>query len=252
MNGVGRLLILIMLLTSTSTMAEVLRLAGNVWPPYTDHQLPEDGLSADIIRTALGRAGYRVEYVQVPWERALLGLRNGTYDMLNGWPTMKRADYVRSSRPFLVNRMRWVQRRDSDIHYRDAESLIGYSIALSRGYAYAEELSNDARLVTEYAVNFIQAARMVLARRVDLTLEDERTASFHFERELKDVSAGLRFVPGDFTLLNLSLVVRNSHPQQAEIIAAFDREIDAMVEDGSYAAIFARRGLPAPVSLPQP
>jgi len=74
-----------LLLASASLPAEVLRLAGNVWPPYTDRSLPGEGLSVELIRTALGRGGYQVEYIEVPWERALLGLRNGSYDMINGW-----------------------------------------------------------------------------------------------------------------------------------------------------------------------
>lgn len=253
LNGLRVLLVASLLVSSTSTVAEnVLRLVGNVWPPYTDRHLPEGGLSTDLIGTALGRAGYQVDYVEVPWERALQGLRSGTYDMTNGWPAAKRVSYVRSSRPFLTNRMRWIQRSDGDFHFDGLDSLVGYAIALSRGYSYDDKLEDDARLDKGYVADFIQAARMVLAGRVDLTLEDERTALFHFDRELKDVSASLDFVPGEFAVLNLSLVVRNSHPQQEEIIAAFDREIALMVDDGTYADIFARHGLPVPESLAQP
>lgn len=246
----GLFLWLVLLLASTSISAEVLRLAGNVWPPYTDRRLLNDGLSVDLIRAALGRAGYQVVYIEVPWERALLGLRNGSYDMINGWPTVKRAGYTRSSRPYLTNRMRWVQRRDSDFHYDELDDLVGYAIALSRGYVYGKELEDNPRLQRDYATSFVQAAKMVIAGRVDLTLEDERTAQFHLDRELEEHSDALSFVPGEFSLLDLSLVVRNDHPQQALIIEAFNREIVAMEKDGSYAAIFLRHGMPAPSALP--
>lgn len=250
MTEFRRYLWLVLLLTSTSLSAETLRLAGSVWPPYTDRALPEQGLSVDLIRTALGRAGYRVEYREVPWERALLGLKNGRYDMINDWPAADRVSYSRSSRPFLTNRVRWVQRRDSHIRYDGIDSLIGLRIVLSRGYFYGSGLQTDARLIRGYAADFVQAARMLLAGRADLTLEDERTASFHFNRELAGARDELSFLPGEFNLLELSLVVRNDHPQQAAILAAFNREIAAMVEDGSYAAIFHRHGLPAPLALP--
>nr|WP_272887253.1 transporter substrate-binding domain-containing protein [Stutzerimonas stutzeri] len=240
------------LLISIPSGAQVLRLAGNAWPPYTDQRLPAGGLSVELISTALGRAGYQVSYVEVPWARAVLGLKLGHYDMINGWPNAHHAAYARYTRPFLSNRMRWVQRRDSGIVYRGLESLAPYRIALIRGYAYSEALQNDARLNKGYASNFVQAARMLVAGRIDLTREDERTAQFHFARELKDRHDAYRFVPGEFSLSNLSLVVRNDHPQQAAIIAAFDREIAAMFKDGTYAEIFRRHGLPAPESLPQP
>jgi len=249
-TGKRRFLGLILLLASASLPAEVLRMAGNIWPPYTDSSLPNDGLSVDLIRTALGRGGYRVEYTEVPWERALLGLNSGAFDMINGWDTEKRVDYTRSSRPFLINRMRWVQRRGTDFRYDGLDSLLGYPIALSRGYMYSDELDNDSRLKKGYASNFVQAAKMLIVGRVDLTLEDERTARFHLERELGHERDALSFVPGEFRRVGLSLVVRNDHPRVADIIATFNTEIAAMLEDGSYAAIFLRHGMPAPESLP--
>jgi|TARA_Y100001951_G_scaffold56829_1_gene45072 polar amino acid transport system substrate-binding protein len=50
--------------------------------------------------------------------------------------------------------------------------------------------------------------------------------------------------------VELSLVVRSDHPRLSDIIATFNREIAAMVEDGSYAVIFARHGMPVPTALP--
>lgn len=252
MTRIRSVVVGLLLSVEASVSADVLTLAGDAWPPYTDRTLPADGLSAELIRTALGRAGYDVTFIEVPWERVVLGLQQGKYDIINDWYTARHAGYAKYSRPFLSNRVRWVQRRGDDIRYENRESLLPYGIVLTNGYAYSDELASDSQLNKGYANNFVQAARMLLADRADLALEDERTVLFHFNGKLKNVSDGLSFVPGEFKVRNLSLVVRNSHPQQAEIIAAFDREIDAMVEDGSYAAIFARHGLPAPVSLPQP
>lgn len=250
MNGIRLFLLLAVLACGTATSGEVLRLAANAWPPYTDQRLPGGGLSVQLIRTALGRAGYQVNYIEVPWERALLGLRHGRYDMVSGWPAPSRMKYASYSVPFLSNRVRWVQRRDNNIIYRDLDSLMPYRIGLVRGYAYSDALNNDSRLNKGYAANFVQAARMLSAGRIDLTLEDERTVLFHFARELEDVHDAYRFAPGEFNLLDLVLMVRNDHPRQKAIIDAFNREIAAMVKDGSYADVFHRYGLPAPGALP--
>ena len=227
-------------------------MAGDLWPPYTGQDLPENGLSVDIIRTALGRAGYKVTFVEVPWERTVRGLEQGRYDLINDWYTARHVDYASYGHPFARNRVRWVMRHDDDIRYDGRDSLLPYRIALTRGYAYSDELAADEGLNKGYAVNFVQAARMLMANRVDLALEDERTARFHFDRALSDVRDAFSFVPGEFSLRNLSLVVRKSHPDHDAILAAFEREIVAMFEDGSYAAIFRRHGLPVPAALPQP
>lgn len=252
MTATGRLLGLILWLASAAASAEVLRLAADTWPPYTDQRLPAQGLSVDLIRTALGRAGYKVKYIEVPWERVVLGLQQGRYDLINDWYTVRHAPYARYSRPFLTNRVRWVKRRGAAIEYDGPASLRRYRIALIRGYAYSDALVEDKQLHKGYATTFVQAARMLLADRVDLALEEERTVLFHFRHSLRDVRDKLDFVPGEFSLRNLSLVVRNDHPQQAAIIAAFEREMSAMVADGTYASIFRRHGLRAPAALPQP
>jgi polar amino acid transport system substrate-binding protein len=249
---VKRILLLLAALTVGTGHGEALRLAGNTWPPYTDQRLPGGGLSVELIRTALGRAGYQVHYIEVPWERALLGLQHGSYDMVNAWSAPNRMRYAIYSRPFLTNRVRWLQRHDSNVAYSDLESLVPYRLGLIRGYAYSDALKDDARLTKGYAANFVQAAKMLSAGRIDLTLEDERTVLFHLSSELKHLQDAYRFVPGEFKLLDLSLIVRTDHPQQAGIIAGFNREIEAMLADGSYAEIFHRHGLPAPGSLPQP
>ena len=60
--------------------AEPLRLVGDLWPPFTDGTLVNGGLATDLVSTALARAGYSSGFEQVPWARAMMGLRNGRYD----------------------------------------------------------------------------------------------------------------------------------------------------------------------------
>ncbi|MDZ4333894.1 MAG: amino acid ABC transporter substrate-binding protein, partial [Pseudomonas sp.] len=51
--------------------AETLRLVADPWPPFNDQTLLNNGVSSDLVTTALTRAGYTTSYVQVPWERAV-------------------------------------------------------------------------------------------------------------------------------------------------------------------------------------
>lgn len=228
---------------------KTLTLVGDAWPPYTDASLPEGGLSVELIRTALGRAGYRVEYVEQPWERALRGFRRGQFDLINDWFTASHAGYARYGAPFLINRVRWVQQRDGGIVYRGLESLAPYRVALGRGYVYSDALMAALGDDAVYVADFVQAAYMLAAGRIDLTLEDELTARHHFENELALIHEGFDLLPGEFDLLPLHLVVSNQHPEQREIIAGFARELAAMRDDGTYEAILQRHGLSGSLGL---
>lgn len=223
--------------------AEPLRLVADTWPPFTDARLPNNGLASDLVNTALQRAGYTSEYNEVPWARALRGLQAGDYDvLLSAWYDAQRTQYGLYSEAYLVNRIRFLQRKGADIHFERLEDLRPYSIATVRGYAYQTEFDQDARLHKIPVMGFAMGARMLAAGRVQLTLEDELVARHYLKRELHELQGQLEFLPKPLSENGLHIVVRRSHPQYRQIVAAFNRAMREMRGDGSYAQIFQRHG----------
>ena len=70
-------LLLSALVYSATAQADLLRVTGSLWPPYVDGELENGGLAADLVRTALERAGYEVEGSVEPWGRAYEGAAIG-------------------------------------------------------------------------------------------------------------------------------------------------------------------------------
>jgi polar amino acid transport system substrate-binding protein len=243
MNGL-RALCLSLLLLPLGVAAQTLRLVADPWPPFNDQTLLNNGVASDLVSTALGRAGYATHYREVPWERAVRGLRRADYDVLiNAWYTDERASFGYFSEPFLVNRIRFLRRKDSTIQFVRLSDLYPYRIAVMRGYAYSDEFDDDPLLRKIGVGSFQSGARMLHAKRVELTLEDEVVARYHFGRELSGIRDGLEFLTQPLSENGLRILVRRSHPEHRRIAEAFDRAIAAMRADGSYAAILARHGL---------
>lgn len=95
-----RVWLLLLLLSPALASAELLRLVANPWPPFNDQGLPGKGLASDLVEQALKRVGYSTSYVEVPWERAVLGLKRGDYDVLiNAWYSAERTEYGYFSSP---------------------------------------------------------------------------------------------------------------------------------------------------------
>ncbi len=164
-----RFLLLWVLLQPLSGFAEQsLRLVADPWPPFNDKSLLNNGVASDLVVNALARAGYTTVYAQVPWEeRAVRGLQQGTYDVLiNAWYKEGRKEFGYYSQPYLINRVRFLQRKGSGIVFRQLPDLYPYSIAVVRGYAYADAFDQDARLSKVGVVGFEGAARMLAAQRV--------------------------------------------------------------------------------------
>lgn len=244
MPAVRTWLLPLLLLPPLLALAEPLRLVADPWPPFTDRRLPANGLASDLVVQALKRAGYDSHYAEVPWERAVWGLQRGDYDVLiNAWYSADREAFGHYSQPYLVNRVRFLQRMGSGIRFASLSDLYPHRIAVVRGYAYAKAFDSDEQLRKVGAVSFESAARMLHAGRVQLALEDELVARYHLGRELRAIRGELEFLPLPLSENGLHILVRLSHPEHREIATRFDRAIQTMHEDGSYAATFRRHGL---------
>lgn len=224
--------------------AQVLRMAGDAWAPYADVSLVNDGLSTDLVRTALTRAGYTTEYEQVPWARAIHGVSEGRYDILiNAWYSEDRTHIGQFSAEFLINRVRFLKRKTSDIRYQSLVQLHPYSIAVVRSYAYWPAFDNDAELKKIPVASFSTAVRMLAAGRVDLTLEDEYAARFALSRESAQVRDSVEFLPQSLSENGLHILVSLKNPNHQKIVEDFDQAIAAMKADGSYDTLFKLHGL---------
>ncbi|AVJ24978.1 MULTISPECIES: ABC transporter substrate-binding protein [Pseudomonas] len=232
------------LLLAQPVLAQRLRLVADGWPPFTDATLINGGLATDIVSTALARAGYASDFEQVPWARALKGVGDGRYDVLiNAWYDESRTQFGQFSAEYLLNRVRFLKRSDDDIVYHSLARLRDETIAVVRGYAYSAAFDQDTQLQKVPVHNFAMAVRMLAARRVRLTLEDEYVARYYLARESPRVRNAVAFVDKPLSENSLHILVSLKNPEHAQIVASFDREIARMKADGSYARLMKTHGM---------
>jgi polar amino acid transport system substrate-binding protein len=180
----------------------------------------------------------------VPWARALLGVGEGRYDVLvNAWYTDDRTKLGQFSGEYLLNRVRFLKRKDTPIEYNNLQQLHTYPIAVVRGYAYSPEFDDDVSLQKVPVHSFSMAVRMVAANRVKLTLEDEYVARYYLARESTKVRNAVEFLPKPLSENSLHILVSLKNPRHEQIVAGFDREIAAMKVDGSYQRLMEQHGM---------
>ena len=236
--------LIVLLLLGPTVAAERLRLVADAWPPFTDATLVNGGLATDIVSTALARAGYASDFEQVPWARALMGVGDGRYDVLiNAWYDEARTQLGQFSAEYLLNRVRFIKRRDDPIEFQNLQQLHDYPVAVVRGYAYSADFDADPQLQKVPVHNFAMAVRMLAARRVRLTVEDEYVARFYLARESPRVRSAVEFLPKPLSENSLHILVSLKNPRHEQIVAGFDREISKMKADGSYARLLKQHGM---------
>ncbi|MET1079963.1 MAG: transporter substrate-binding domain-containing protein [Pseudomonas sp.] len=244
MGCVARVWLLgLLLFLANGAWAERLRLVADLWPPFSDQALLNGGLATDLVRTALARAGYTTEYAQVPWARALHGVEIGSYDVLiNAWFSEERTRIGQFSSPYLTNRIRLLKRKNTLIDFNSLADLRPFEIAVVRNYAYDPGFDNDTQLRKVPVASFGSAARMLHAGRVSLTLEDEYVARYYLSRETPQVREDLEFLPKALSENGLHILVSHVHPGHRKIVEGFNRALQEMKADGSYAAMLKTHG----------
>ncbi|MGN8278524.1 substrate-binding periplasmic protein [Pseudomonas sp. SMN5] len=245
MPRLHRALVLVgLLLLSHQTCAQKLRLVADGWPPFTDATLVNGGLATDIVSTALARAGYATEFEQVPWARAMLGISEGRYDVLvNAWYAQDRTQIGQFSAEYLLNRVRFIKRKEDLIEFDNLQQLHVYPIAVVRGYAYSRDFDEDQQMHKVPVHSFAMAVRMLAAERVKLTLEDEYVARYYLARESPKVRNAVEFLPKPLSENSLHILVSLKNPEHEQIVAGFDKAIAAMKADGSYARLLEQHGM---------
>jgi polar amino acid transport system substrate-binding protein len=232
------------LLWAHTAAADNLRMAGDAWAPYADVSLRNGGLATDLISTALARAGYTSEYEQVPWARALHGLAEGRYDIvINAWYSDDRTLIGQFSKAYLVNRLRFLKRKGTDVDFVDLMQLHPHTIAVVRSYAYSPGFDDDTELKKIPVASFSTAVRMLAAGRVELTVEDEYAARFALSHESQEVRDNVEFLPKSLSENSLHILVSLKNPDHENIVAGFDQAIAAMKADGSYEKLLKLHGL---------
>lgn len=244
MKRMWRITLLVIGLIVLPVTAQPLRLVANAWPPFTGKELLENGLAVDLVSTALQRAGYPSEYIEVPWARVLRGLEQGDYDVIiSAWYSEDRERYGLFSAPYLVNRIRLLRHNRTPVDFNELADLRPFSIAVVRGYSYGAAFDQDQTLTKVPVLDFGQGARMLAAGRVQLALEDELVAQYYLRRDLGKAGSALVFVPKPLQENGLHILVRRTHPQYREIVSGFNRAIIEMRADGTYQRIYERHGL---------
>jgi polar amino acid transport system substrate-binding protein len=241
---IQRLAGLVLLLCSvpvTSLATDLNVVHSGKWPPYSDASLPGQGLAVEIVSTALKRAGY-TPYLRIDsLDRILEGGALGVYDVFaTPWYSDSRNQYLDYSKPYLESRILFIKRKGADIDFRSLEDLKGVMVGTVQDYAYGQAFSEASDIVRIPERNLVQNLLKLTQGRIDLTLDDERVLRYEINRYMPNSRDKLEFLPNPLAVRGIHIGVSRENPEHARIVAAFDKAITAMKQDGSFEAILAK------------
>ncbi len=226
---------------SDAAGGEVLKVTGSLWSPYLDNELPEGGLAADLVRTALSRAGYQIAPRAEPWRRAYQGTAVGVYDVVAAiWQTQAREQDLIFSDAYLLNDLVVLARRGVLVDFNTLSDLTGLRIGVVREYAYDEAFDSHPDLIRIANNHLIQNLLLLRQGRLEVIVGDKWSILHQISEFMPDDLEMFRLLPKPIARRALRLGVSRHNERADEIVAGFDAAIAAMKKDGTYAAVVKR------------
>ncbi|MEN8163934.1 MAG: transporter substrate-binding domain-containing protein [Acidobacteriota bacterium] len=214
-----------------------LQLASDAWPPFTDE--PENQrVAVELVHTALERAGIDATTTVVDWKEVERGLRKATYDGSAAiWRNEPRERDLLFSQPYLENRLVLIGRKGSEVSAARISDLAGKRVAAVGRYAYGEQISKADGVFFVNGRNDQDNLTKLLAGDVEYMLVDELVARYLVAYQPEEAAMKIEIGSKVLARRMLHFAIRKEIPGAEEIVAAFNREIQKMLADGTYAEI---------------
>ena len=211
------------------------------WPPYLDRYHENHGAAAELVMTALSRAGYDYTFSYDNWSHTLQGTEIGVLDIVvAGWYTDERAQQFVYSEPYLYNRISFIKRKNDSVDYTSMEDLRGEVIGIVSNYAYGPEFDGSNLLIKLPNNHLIQNLSLLQQGKLDLTLDDELVIRHQLRTFMPGTSEQFAFLTKPVSIRGLHILVSRRHQNHEQIVSAFNQALKQMKEDGSYQSILEK------------
>ena len=224
--------------------SQPLVIAATDWPPYTSHNLRNNGFLMEIVTTALRRTGYTPEVKFVPWKRGVELTKKGDYDALVGVSYLEeRTAYFLYPTYGWENYMYFFGRAGHGRQYKSVEDLCPASIGIFHGSFYVDRLSPITCIKLEEVKTVRQNIQKLVSGRIDLFIDSKDAVDYTLQTELPEHKGRIEPVQPSFEVDKIHMVVSKQHPQHQQIAADFDRGIALIKADGTYQKILDEHGI---------
>lgn len=187
MRKIVRFLLALLPLFALASQTEKITLVADEWCPYNcvpDTTLP--GYAVEIAAEVFRKHGIEVEYLLLPWTRAIAMTRSGTYQGIIGAIPVEAEGFLFGSEPIGLVRHTIYTSTDTDWLYKSLESLSDIRLGVIQDYSYGTELTAYiAKHQKSSAVTVINGnsaidslTLMLNAGRIDAFVEDHSVFRF--------------------------------------------------------------------------
>lgn len=223
-----------------TTQAETFRVmlhTGSFPPYFFEEGDTRTGTIQDLFNAISQETGDSIEFVRVPFKRALRLFETGEIDiepMTN--PIWRQSSSIHSvySIPFAASEDVIVFHTDEYIPVHSGEDLLGKRVGVIQGYSYPayEAYFNDGRIEAVPFRNENKLLELLVAKRLDQALINKDFAQYHMT---EDNLIGKIKIGDSYSELDMMI---RFHPSKETALPRFNKAIKKLLKNGSIDKIY--------------
>lgn len=234
MTTMKNTLTIIALLIIPQLFAQPLKLASDVWPPFTDKG-ENMAIALDLVNVALAKQDIDVETEINSFQHILKNIQDRSIDGSAAlWKTPEREAFLIYSNPYLENKLILVGRSGTQVNQKSFKDLEGKSIGLVEDYAYDSDLLENPKIEKIFSTSDQKNLELLIDEKIDYLLVDALLVQYLLKNQMEDAKEKLAIGKNPITVKPLYFAIHKDLPHAEEIIEKFNNEIETMIADGTY------------------
>ncbi len=236
-------LLSIFFLTSQAYTMETIRITTLDWEPYISQNLTNEGFIAEIAKEAFKRVGYKVEYIYLPWKRAVAMAEAGKFDgYFPSYWSKQREEKSIFTDIIMNGPIGFFKVKGNKIAFNKLEDLIPYRIGVVRGFVNTTEFDAADYLKKEEVTTNLQNIKKLLRERVDLIVADKFVGFYLLNKYIPYMRGQIEFISPPLQDKKLYICMSKKTEKVNEKVASFNKGLKEIKEDGTFDKILAKHG----------
>lgn len=241
-----RLLIIGLLLCIATPLfanERVVRIVNSPWQPYFADELPHHGMVGEIITQAYQSSGFTVQFMQVPWPRAMKWIAIGKADAAaTAYYTPARAKLFQFSQPYMTSPVVIFKKKNDFIQWESIRDLMGYDIGIISGNSYSLSFDTADELQKHIFYDETQLLKVLVKGRVDMVLLDKYVGAYLLSKKLPEYLELIDVAPRPLAVNPLHLLFSRQSDNVDAKLEAFNNGLNKIRDNGELARILNKYG----------
>lgn len=183
------------------------------WPPFSCEKCPEQGAGCKALKEAMKAVGVEVEYVFLPWTRAIKDGAEAKYvGYYPSWPEDVQAGFSPSPSVF-KSPLGFIEPKGKALTWTSLADLKGKNIGTVQDYGNTKEfnqLIKDGVIKTEVVASDDVNVKKVAGGRIDGAIIDINNAKWFLATDMKDLAGKVQVNPKSIEDKDLLIAMNTS------------------------------------------